>query len=116
MGLFEQPARCASSVDRRAGAHLAGCSKRPISALDRKSTRLNSSHSQISYAVFCLKKKKNNLDRIGRSHVLTPTTVKIRISYSCINQNETPEVSRISHAQLQHIMLNVILKARWYAT
>src|SRR5256886_5951742 len=27
--------------------------------LDRKSTRLNSSHSQISYAVFCLKKKKN---------------------------------------------------------
>src|SRR2546430_4993030 len=30
------------------------------SFLDRKSTRLNSSHSQISYAVFCLKKKKNN--------------------------------------------------------
>src|SRR5688572_32243970 len=29
-------------------------------AADRKSTRLNSSHSQISYAVFCLKKKKNN--------------------------------------------------------
>src|SRR2546430_10928765 len=27
---------------------------------DRKSTRLNSSHSQISYAVFCLKKKKND--------------------------------------------------------
>src|SRR2546430_6148041 len=31
---------------------------RPLD-LDRKSTRLNSSHSQISYAVFCLKKKKN---------------------------------------------------------
>src|SRR2546430_13596574 len=30
-------------------------------APDRKSTRLNSSHSQISYAVFCLKKKKLNL-------------------------------------------------------
>src|SRR2546430_12374696 len=29
---------------------------------DRKSTRLNSSHSQISYAVFCLKKKKNRAD------------------------------------------------------
>src|SRR2546430_6244195 len=28
--------------------------------LDRKSTRLNSSHSQISYAVFCLKKKKRD--------------------------------------------------------
>src|SRR2546430_7484590 len=31
---------------------------------DRKSTRLNSSHSQISYAVFCLKKKKNNTTRL----------------------------------------------------
>src|SRR2546430_5790416 len=30
----------------------------PRSRRDRKSTRLNSSHSQISYAVFCLKKKK----------------------------------------------------------
>src|SRR2546430_11478118 len=30
------------------------------STRDRKSTRLNSSHSQISYAVFCLKKKKQN--------------------------------------------------------
>src|SRR2546422_3499663 len=35
---------------RDAGAHL---------LLDRKSTRLNSSHGYISYAVFCLKKKKN---------------------------------------------------------
>src|SRR2546430_10638739 len=33
---------------------------------DRKSTRLNSSHSQISYAVFCLKKKKN----AGLTHYL----------------------------------------------
>src|SRR5688572_32002422 len=31
-----------------------------INGPDRKSTRLNSSHSQISYAVFCLKKKKKN--------------------------------------------------------
>src|SRR2546421_2404832 len=30
----------------------------PAAGLDRKSTRLNSSHDQISYAVFCLKKKK----------------------------------------------------------
>src|SRR2546430_12379106 len=34
--------------------------KAMIHARDRKSTRLNSSHSQISYAVFCLKKKKKN--------------------------------------------------------
>src|SRR2546430_3756779 len=32
--------------------------RKPQYAEDRKSTRLNSSHSQISYAVFCLKKKK----------------------------------------------------------
>src|SRR5207249_5627935 len=32
----------------------------PSHRLDRKSTRLNSSHVSISYAVFCLKKKKNN--------------------------------------------------------
>src|SRR3712207_8984069 len=31
---------------------------------DRKSTRLNSSHANISYAVFCLKKKKNNYSRM----------------------------------------------------
>src|SRR2546421_736987 len=31
----------------------------PMAQSDRKSTRLNSSHDQISYAVFCLKKKKN---------------------------------------------------------
>src|SRR2546430_10432027 len=35
-------------------------------AEDRKSTRLNSSHSQISYAVFCLKKKKHPLSVVRR--------------------------------------------------
>src|SRR2546430_11355974 len=36
----------------------ARCARHHGDLLDRKSTRLNSSHSQISYAVFCLKKKK----------------------------------------------------------
>src|SRR2546422_3471750 len=46
--------RCAASCVRRSG-----------DALDRKSTRLNSSHGYISYAVFCLKKKKkdNNINK-----------------------------------------------------
>src|SRR6478672_13080527 len=39
---------------------LAETSSAPLAA-DRKSTRLNSSHDQISYAVFCLKKKKKTL-------------------------------------------------------
>src|SRR5690554_7263813 len=37
------------------------------SAIDRKSTRLNSSHVRISYAVFCLKKKKKKYTEIKRS-------------------------------------------------
>src|SRR2546430_13134494 len=36
--------------------------------LDRKSTRLNSSHSQISYAVFCLKKKNKNNQTTRATH------------------------------------------------
>src|SRR5688572_32421049 len=40
------------------GLKLAICALDRHLAKDRKSTRLNSSHSQISYAVFCLKKKK----------------------------------------------------------
>src|SRR5215813_14343186 len=38
---------------------------RPYSRRDRKSTRLNSSHVRISYAVFCLKKKKNSQNNKG---------------------------------------------------
>src|SRR3712207_7813447 len=37
---------------------------------DRKSTRLNSSHANISYAVFCLKKKKNNNKTFHLPHSL----------------------------------------------
>src|SRR2546430_12375368 len=44
--------------------------------VDRKSTRLNSSHSQISYAVFCLKKKKKNTHKYRYSllHMLLYST------------------------------------------
>src|SRR2546430_3761614 len=40
---------------------IAGVCATVFGTLDRKSTRLNSSHSQISYAVFCLKKKKTQV-------------------------------------------------------
>src|SRR3712207_7538831 len=43
-------------VKIRTGANV----KKKACRGDRKSTRLNSSHANISYAVFCLKKKKNN--------------------------------------------------------
>src|SRR5438309_5839962 len=41
---------------------------------DRKSTRLNSSHSSISYAVFCLKKKKKTNDSVNNITYKEPTT------------------------------------------
>src|SRR2546429_5354832 len=44
----------------------------PASRTDRKSTRLNSSHGYISYAVFCLKKKKQI--RVVYDHIITQCT------------------------------------------
>src|SRR2546429_7294001 len=46
---------------------------------DRKSTRLNSSHGYISYAVFCLKKKKN-----PTSTPVTPSTERRRCCTLCL--------------------------------
>src|SRR5690242_21852358 len=54
--------RRAGPDDRRPAAARDGRRRRPARPerrADRKSTRLNSSHMSISYAVFCLKKKKN---------------------------------------------------------
>src|SRR2546427_7315527 len=52
---------------------------RGCSCTDRKSTRLNSSHSQISYAVFCLKKKKNHMTGLQCLH--TSVTVHYRAAH-----------------------------------
>src|SRR5437764_11861634 len=53
----------ARSLSRKNATMLSNSQDRPATLLikrDRKSTRLNSSHRCISYAVFCLKKKKQN--------------------------------------------------------
>src|SRR5687768_18044640 len=50
------------------GRHITGLSA--ISGRDRKSTRLNSSHGYISYAVFCLKKKTKNEQQHAQYHDL----------------------------------------------
>src|SRR3712207_8183402 len=52
-------ARGRATVPARGVAVVAGLRAGPH-AVDRKSTRLNSSHTVISYAVFCLKKKQSN--------------------------------------------------------
>src|SRR2546427_6319137 len=66
----EHPAAGRAPGDRARPA--AGCSS-PESR-DRKSTRLNSSHSQISYAVFCLKKKKKEI-------IMTYSIKRFMLSY-----------------------------------
>src|SRR5205809_5460044 len=68
------PIFCVSGASRRprfpvrtcawwSAARLAGNTSRAPRSRDRKSTRLNSSHGYISYAVFCLKKKKKKKDK-----------------------------------------------------
>src|SRR5438128_5390637 len=66
--LFRSGLKAANvDLDRKVLAELAvsdpqafgAIAEQAKAALDRKSTRLNSSHGSISYAVFCLKKKKN---------------------------------------------------------
>src|SRR5260221_2990613 len=57
----------AKKTARRGGSGRAsGCRRAP--GRDRKSTRLNSSHTVISYAVFCLKKKKNRTPEQTHEH------------------------------------------------
>src|SRR5688572_31449607 len=57
----------------RLGEAAAAAERAGADWLDRKSTRLNSSHSQISYAVFCLKKKKKKHTRTTDHTVSTHT-------------------------------------------
>src|SRR2546429_4150747 len=73
-------ARAGGPADKRAsdGRNNRDCvfrfrhpkSKNAIPVIDRKSTRLNSSHGYISYAVFCLKKKNNTKSTCQESHKL----------------------------------------------
>src|SRR3712207_7076593 len=62
---YETPAEV--RMLERLGGDAVGMSTVPE---DRKSTRLNSSHANISYAVFCLKKKKNKLHIINRNIIM----------------------------------------------
>src|SRR2546421_8508754 len=53
---------------------------------DRKSTRLNSSHDQISYAVFCLKKKKTQRQQQRRQE---------KTSRQCVKQKRSPPTQSV---------------------
>src|SRR5256886_11567431 len=67
---------------------------------DRKSTRLNSSHSQISYAVFCLKKKKKN-------HVQTATGLENVCHCLMSAVCGTPQIL------VRHLMYSTVFLLRW---
>src|SRR5438309_4856738 len=79
---------CLENYRRKWSDELHDYSGDPIhsefSCRDRKSTRLNSSHSSISYAVFCLKKKKNTNNQITKhNHKKHPTPITNHSSTSC---------------------------------
>src|SRR5689334_23534851 len=56
---------------------------------DRKSTRLNSSHSSISYAVFCLKKKKNSPRVYSTGHLIRSSDLPSNISRPTLRRSTT---------------------------
>src|SRR2546421_3199366 len=66
-----------------------------VFCLDRKSTRLNSSHDQISYAVFCLKRKKKRLHAIDERITQAVWTLRtsLRLS-SCCHSHQVCELQQ----------------------
>src|SRR5689334_24327239 len=75
--------RAHSSVaDNGAGERTPGqCPEGCACDTDRKSTRLNSSHSSISYAVFCLKKKTSRRgDRCGKTRSVSKKVSRVGVS------------------------------------
>src|SRR2546430_7378148 len=69
---------------------------------DRKSTRLNSSHSQISYAVFCLKKKN-----LAHDHSQGTILYEVR--------ERLEDLKRITNYHLLHGSVHVLSRSDWTA-
>src|SRR5437867_10127051 len=68
------------------------------SSLDRKSTRLNSSHRTISYAVFCLKKKTNTNKEVIRPHTASDHA-RLRSVFRAVSQRRNPpQATALPHA------------------
>src|SRR2546421_7314815 len=82
---------CRCFPDMTVGSYPLPTIRYPPMDTDRKSTRLNSSHDQISYAVFCLKKKKTlthlttvSKDRYNRVAVFSVMTCQLSGSIPCM--------------------------------
>src|SRR5437764_4648684 len=79
---FESPRIALADLAERDDGHAVGQSRSAetkASAADRKSTRLNSSHRCISYAVFCLKKKKKNNNMINATTIRQANNLQTHI-------------------------------------
>src|SRR4051812_49935963 len=85
--LFRSTIRCAVIAlygGRRGAGGVRGRSPSVRRGEDRKSTRLNSSHMSISYAVFCLKKKKTGRSVVrGREHRALLTKHDLPVTAIC---------------------------------
>src|SRR2546430_5905871 len=66
-----------NTLDFGSGDQATNSTKKLTLSKDRKSTRLNSSHSQISYAVFCLKKKK----KINKNLIIIYNIIVMKVYY-----------------------------------
>src|SRR5690348_18218065 len=86
-------------------ARLKESESKATSRPDRKSTRLNSSHPSISYAVFCLKKKnKDNADPIHQPNLLSPTPQTLLPPYDIVSHASCSlALSRLPDCYLAHI-------------
>src|SRR2546427_935171 len=71
--MAEDRAEFAAAMHRIGLATPVGRTAATGAEADPKSTRLNSSHSQISYGVFCLKKKKSSQENVGQTLTVIPT-------------------------------------------
>src|SRR2546430_4719747 len=94
-----------SSVVSACKMRLFACPRSPnrmkLCREDRKSTRLNSSHSQISYAVFCLKKKKNSRHDAEHGHRLRARANRRAESRAEQRQDRRDQLSGVADSDLE---------------
>src|SRR5258705_786696 len=77
------------------------------SSADRKSTRLNSSHLGISYAVFCLKKKKKNIRSTKWRTRMNANHLAILYPYCTVCDREMRRLARFSFAMQRSHVSNI---------
>src|SRR5256886_4101849 len=92
------------------------CRKIPeyvVRRIDRKSTRLNSSHSQISYAVFCLKKKNSKADLIRHFNEKPRARIEERAMNRCVVLVTQDIRVDVIISELKRIMYNREIFTQW---